>query len=300
MTSQTPYSGIAIAGATASGKSALALKLAAHTGGSILNADSAQVYADLRLVSARPSVDDEKAAPHLFYGHVDGAHAFSAAEWARQAAAKIAELKTPIVVGGTGLYFRTLFKGLSPIPDIPPAIRQKWRDLAQVEPANALHTKLQDIDPQMAQRLQANDTQRIVRALEVFEATGRSLKSWQDEKTLPLAEPRNWLRVVLVSEREQRSAHLRTRFEHMVDNGAVDEVKALAARGLSPSLPVMKAIGVPELLKHVQENIPIDEAIDAAVLASRHYAKRQDTWFRTQMAEWPQLTPGEILQQIRG
>lgn len=283
--------GIAIAGATASGKSALALDLAERLGGVIINADSAQVYADLRVVTARPSVQDEARAPHRLYGTIGGSIAHSAADWARQAAREIGQAtrNLPILVGGTGLYFRALFEGLADLPPIPTEIREKWRARAKTVPAAQLHEELAQRDPVMANRLMPNDSQRIIRALEVLEATGRSLADIQASLTQPAVDPADWLRIVLIADRAVLADRIAQRFDAMLSQGALEEVDALLSRRLDPAMPVMKAIGVSELGAHLQGRIGLEDAATQAIAATRRYAKRQETWFRRQMADWQRL-----------
>jgi tRNA dimethylallyltransferase len=274
-----------IAGPTASGKSAIALRLAEIAGGVVINADSAQVYRDLRVLTARPSAAEESRAPHRLYGYVDGAVACSAPAWAAAAKAEIAaaqaEGRLPILVGGTGLYLRTLLDGIAPIPPIPEDVRAEVRAL----PVADAHRLLAGIDPDAAARLRPSDTTRVARALEVVRGTGRTLAEWQTERAggiggsirlvpLVLAPPRDWLR-----------ARCDARFEAMVDAGATDEVRALIARGLDPALPVMRAIGVAELGAWMAGRIERATAIAQAQAATRQYAKRQQTWFSRQPPE---------------
>jgi tRNA dimethylallyltransferase len=277
-----------IAGPTASGKSALALALAEAEEGVIINADSAQVYRDLRVVSARPSPEEEAHVPHRLYGTQDGAEPCSAADWAadarREIAAAHAAGRLPILVGGTGLYLRTLIDGIAPVPDIDPAIRSAVRALATEEAYRCLKAE----DPTIAARLRSSDSSRIARALEVIRSTGRSLTRWQEERVggiggsvalrpLTLLPPRDWL-----------YARCDARFEAMMSEAGLAEVEALLARNLSPSLPVMRAIGVREIANYLHGGVSRDEALAAGRQATRRYAKRQYTWFRRQPpADWP-------------
>jgi tRNA dimethylallyltransferase len=296
MPNDNPIKGIAIAGQTASGKSALAMKLARQLNGLIINADSAQVYADLRILTARPSPEDEKSVPHALYGAIDGGVSFSAADWAK-AAAQIVQKNEgkffPILVGGSGLYFRALFEGLAELPPIPGGIRQKWRLRAQVTPAPDLHDELSSLDPQTASRIAPTDKQRTLRALEVIEATGRSLSEIQAQTARPLLDPAKWLRIILIAGRKELEARIAQRLSKMREQGAVEEIKALLARKLDPMLPVMKAIGVPEFSAYLNNETSAEEAAEKIVLATRQYAKRQETWFRNQMPGWQQLTAEE-------
>jgi tRNA dimethylallyltransferase len=296
MLEDNSYEGIAIAGATASGKSQLAAKLARRRNGLIINADSAQVYRDLRILTARPSLEDEKNAPHALYGVVDGAMPFSAADWAREAARTVNENSGkffPIIVGGTGLYFRALFQGLADLPPIPGKIRSKWRACAENTPASELHNELARRDPKTAGRIANTDRQRIVRALEVIEATGKPLSDIQAQPVQSLLDPAKWLRVVLVADRAEPEVRIAKRLSNMLSMGAVDEAKALLSRKLDPAQPVMKAIGVPELSAYLNGAASLEEAGEKIILATRQYAKRQETWFRNQMQDWQRLTAEE-------
>lgn len=277
-----------IAGPTASGKSALALALARAAGGTVINADASQVYGDLRILSARPDAADMAAAPHRLFGYIDGAQACTAARWAADARAVIADAhaagRLPILVGGTGLYIRTLLDGMAPVPAIDPAIREAVRAL----PVARAHEALSREDPDAAARLAPADTTRVARALEVVRSTGRPLAHWQRDKRggigdrvalrpLLLLPPRDWL-----IERCDR------RFGEMVEGGAIEEVKALLARGLDPSLPVMRAIGVADIAGWIAGVIDRDGMMERGRIATRQYAKRQYTWFSRQPpADWP-------------
>jgi tRNA dimethylallyltransferase len=279
-----------IAGPTASGKSALALRLAETTGGAIVNADSAQIYRDLPILSAAPSEEERARAKHLLYGVLDGADPCSAADWAAMARAEIARLhdegRLPILVGGTGLYLRTLLDGIAPIPPIDPEIRAKVRGNGVAENL----AELMPLDPVAATTLNPGDSTRIARALEVVRSTGRTLAEWQEHREggiggeialrpLVLLPPRPWL-----YERCDR------RFANMVDKGALGEVEALLARKLDPDLPVMRAIGVPELGAHLGGETTLEKAVAAGQQATRRYAKRQYTWFSHQPpSEWPKF-----------
>lgn len=295
-----PYAGIAIAGATASGKSALALRLAKALDGAVINADSAQVYADLRILSARPSQQDERQAPHALYGHVDGATAYSAAAYAREASAFIKKTRhLPILAGGTGLYFRALFEGLSALPPIPDEVRRHWREKAEQLSAGNLHALLEERDPLTAAGLRASDKQRVTRALEVFEATRRPLAEWQQQKGTPFLPRENWLKIVLKGpERAELWRRIEERFDDMMRQGAVEEVERLLARRLDPALPVMKAIGVKELAAYLQGETGLQSARSEAIAATRHYAKRQATWLRHQMPAFEPLNADEVFTRV--
>ncbi len=282
---------ILIAGPTTSGKSALALRIAENLGGVVVNADSMQVYRDLRLITARPPPDEEARVPHRLYGHVDAAENYSAGRWCRDVAAVLAECRqrgqTPILVGGTGLYFKALTSGLAAVPQIPPDVRAEVRGRLLSEGAAALHAELMRRDPATAQRLMVNDRARISRALEVIEATGRSLTDWHREGLPPLIDPVRAAKVFLTVERAELVRRIGTRFAVMLEAGALEEVRALSARNLDPALPAMKAHGVPWLIRHLRGEISLDEAAAGAVMDTRRYAKRQLTWFRNQMKDWP-------------
>jgi tRNA dimethylallyltransferase len=282
---------VLIAGPTASGKSALALALAEKIGGTIVNADSMQVYRDLRVITARPLLEEEVRAPHRFYGHVDAAENYSVGRWCRDVAQVLGEIerqgRVPILVGGTGLYFKALTSGLAAVPPIPPEIRAQIRGRLADDGAAALHAELTQRDPQTAQRLMVNDRSRICRALEVMEATGRSLSDWHRDGMRPLIDPAGAAKIFLTCERKQLVRRIEARFAAMLDAGALDEVRRLAARRLDPLLPAMKAHGVPWLIRHLNGEISLDEAAAGAIMDTRRYAKRQLTWFRNQMKDWP-------------
>ena len=286
---------VLIAGPTASGKSALALALAETLGGVIVNADSMQVYRDLRIITARPSPEDEARAPHRLYGHVDAGENYSVGRWCRDVAEALAgtaaQGRVSILVGGTGLYFKALTSGLAAVPPIPADIRTHVRGRLQSEGVAPLFAELIKRDPATAQRLMPNDRSRISRALEVVLATGRSLTDWHREGLPPLVDPARAVKVFLACERKQLVARIETRFAVMLKAGALDEAKALAARRLDPLLPAMKAHGVPWLIRHLNGEISIDEAAAGAVMDTRRYAKRQVTWFRNQMANWTAVEP---------
>ncbi|MGQ7793723.1 tRNA (adenosine(37)-N6)-dimethylallyltransferase MiaA [Faunimonas sp. B44] len=286
---------VLIAGPTASGKSALALALAeaamrAGRPAQIVNADSMQVYADLRVLSARPSKEDEARAPHRLYGHVPGADAYSAGRWLADIHAVLAGAEAagalPILVGGTGLYFKALEEGLAEIPPVPDAVRRRWRTVLSQEGPEALHAVLAERDPEIAARLEPSDPQRIVRALEVLEATGRSLAAFQKAGSAPVLAGEGIARYVLEPDRAWLRRRIAERVEAMLAAGAAEEVAALLAQGLAPDLPVMKAIGVREIGEFLAGRITETEAAEAMIVATRQYSKRQSTWFRHQMPGW--------------
>ncbi|MET0136966.1 MAG: tRNA (adenosine(37)-N6)-dimethylallyltransferase MiaA [Sphingobium sp.] len=283
-----------IAGPTASGKSALALRLAKACNGVIINADASQVYADLRLLSARPDERELAQAPHRLFGHVDGAQICSAAHWAAEAKAAIADVhaegRLPILVGGTGLYIRTLLDGIAPVPDIDPAIRAIVRAL----PVTEAHAALSVEDPYAAARLNAADTTRVARALEVMRSTGRSLKDWHAQTQGGIADRITLHPLLLLPDRPWLIARCDARFEAMIANGAAEEVRTLLSRGLSPDLPVMRAIGVRPIADWLAGDIDAAAMTERALIDTRRYAKRQYTWFSNQSpAQWPRANETE-------
>ncbi len=279
-----------IVGPTASGKSALALELAKKQDSVVINADSVQVYEDLQVLSARPLEEEMAGIPHRLYGYIDGAEACSAARWAEDAKTQFSEAhdsgKLPILVGGTGLYVRTLLDGISPTPEIDPQIRSEVRTLETLEAYNALLTE----DRKSAARLNPADTMRIQRALEVIRSTGKPLDHWHKHKTGGIADQINLKAIVLLPPREWLYERCDRRFAIMLEAGAIDEVKALLERKLPNDRPVMSAIGVPEIRAFLAGEIDKDAAIDSAQTATRQYAKRQYTWFRNQSpTSWRQF-----------
>ena len=286
---------VLIAGPTASGKSALALELALVTGGVVINADSMQVYRDLRVITARPTQDDEARVPHRLYGHVDAAVNFSAGAWVSDAARALeeaqAEGRLPIFIGGTGLYFKALTAGLSVVPPIPAEVREDVRARLERNGVEALHAELAAADPRAAERLNLRDRTRIARALEVVEATGRSLLDWHHEGQPPLLPNDSFRAVFLAPERDELYARIDARFDVMLEAGALEEVERLAARNLDPLLPAMKAHGVPALIRHLRGELSLEQAATIGRADTRHYAKRQFTWFRHQLPEFGWLTP---------
>jgi tRNA dimethylallyltransferase len=295
---------VLIAGPTASGKSALALELAQKTGGVVINADSMQVYRDLRVITARPTPEEEAKVSHRLYGHVDAAVNFSAGHWVADAAAVLAEVRAqnrlPIFVGGSGLYFKALTRGLSAVPPIPPEIRQGVRARLERDGVEALHAELAQRDPATAERLKPRDRTRIARALEVVEATGRSLTDWHREGLPPLLPPGQFSALFLAPDRDQLYARIDARYDAMLAAGALEEVAALAARHLDPLLPAMKAHGVPVLIRHLKGEITREQAAAIGRADTRHYAKRQFTWFRHQLPEFEWVKPEEAAGSLIG
>ena len=289
---------ILIAGPTASGKSALALALAERLGGIVINADSMQVYRELAILTARPSAAELARAPHVLYGHVPAAEAYSVGRWLADMAPALAAAKAsglvPIVTGGTGLYFEALLSGLSPVPPIPLAIRAHWRAEAERLGPGKLHAELGSRDPAMAARLRPGDRQRVTRALEVLAATGRSLADWQTRTGASLLSAEDTVRLALTLPRDELHARCNTRFDLMLALGAVAEVAALMALGLPVSQPAMRATGAREIMGHLRGELELAAAIDAAKAATRQYAKRQMTWIRGRMADWAPVSASDV------
>ncbi len=283
-----------IAGPTASGKSALALRLARSTGAEIVNADSMQVYADLRVLTARPSPEAEGTAPHHLFGVADAAEAWSVGRWLKAAIMTLAEIagrgRPAIVVGGTGLYFRALTQGLAEVAGVPADVRAKVQALYDAVGEAAFRTRLAEVDPAAAERIATADRQRLTRAYEVFAASGRPLSAWQ-ARTNPTLAPGSWRGLVLEPPREAIYARCDLRLQAMLEAGALEEVALLIGRGLDARLPAMKALGVAPFAAHLRGDIGLDEALARARQDTRRYAKRQVTWFRNQAPEWPRA-PG--------
>ena len=285
---------ILIAGPTASGKSALASRLARRHGGVVVNTDAMQVYSDLRRLTARPDAGEEARVPHRLYGHVDGAVNFSVGHFSREAAALLTGLdgRLPVFVGGTGLYFRALEQGFSALPPVPEAARAQVRAEAEGRPTEALHAALARRDPEGAARLRPSDRMRVMRALEVLSATGRPIASFYGPPVPGPLAGLNLERLFLAPDRTLLRARIDARFRAMIAQGALDEVAALRARGLDPMLPVMRAHGVPGLIAHLDGRMSLEAAIVRGQADTRAYAKRQFTWFRHQMgAGWRWIDP---------
>ncbi|MGA3138148.1 MAG: tRNA (adenosine(37)-N6)-dimethylallyltransferase MiaA [Xanthobacteraceae bacterium] len=293
---------ILLAGPTASGKSALALALAEKFGGTIINADSMQVYRDLRLITARPRVEEERRMPHALYGHVDAAENYSVGAWRSEAAAELAmaerESRAAIVVGGTGLYFNALTRGLTAMPPIPKQVRDDVRARLKSDGAAALHDELKRLDPHAAARLNRGDRARISRALEVMVATGRSIRDWHEDAKPDGPDSLRAVRIFLSPERDELARRIGARFDAMIEAGAIEEVRALMARDLDPSLPAMKAHGVPWLIRQLRGEITLEQAVEGAKRDTRQYTKRQVTWFRNQLPEFAWVDPEKALAAV--
>ena len=283
-----------IAGPTASGKSALALTLAEKLHGTIINADASQLYADLRILSARPTPAEEARVPHRLYGVLDGAEAANAARWAQMAKAAVAEVQAagrlPILVGGTGMYLATLIDGIAPVPDIDADVRERVRAMATEDAARALVAE----DPAAAARLGPTDRQRILRALEVVRATGRTLKDWQHQKLGGIGAELDVRAMVVEVPREVLYARAASRLQTMAAAGAAAEAARLVARGLPMDRPVLRALGVAEFAAVAAGAMDLEAAILAVAQETRHYQKRQSTWLRNQRPAWPRLAAGDV------
>jgi tRNA dimethylallyltransferase len=285
-----------IAGPTASGKSAFALRLARERGAEIVNADSMQIYAGLRVLTAGPSPDETAAVPHHLFGTVDAAQSWSVARWLEAAMTALRDIdhrgKPAIVVGGTGLYFRALTQGLADVPAVSETQREISGLLYAAKGEPEFRDLLSELDPEAAARIETGDRQRLVRAHAVAIATGRSLTAWQ-KATRPALAPDSWTGLVLDIPRADLYARCDARLSIMVEHGALDEVAAMEARKLSPALPALKALGYPQLAAHQRGEISLDQALEAARQETRRYAKRQLTWFRNQTPDWPRASGTE-------
>jgi len=279
-----------IAGPTASGKSRLAMETAHATGAVVINADSQQLYADLRVLSARPSVEDEAEITHRLYGVADAAVAWSVGRWSRAVMDLLAELaaegRPALLVGGTGLYFNALAKGLADIPPVPVDIRDAVQAEFDAEGEAAFRRRLAEVDPAAEAAVFPGDRQRLVRALSVHRASGRALSAWKAD-TQPLLAPGSYDARIVEPSRDRLYASCDARVDLMMAHGALDEVRALVARDLDPDLPAMKAVGVRELAAHLAGELPLPDAVAAVKQSTRNYAKRQLTWFRNQQRDWP-------------
>jgi len=282
-------SALIIAGPTASGKSAMAMDVAEHFSGTVINADSMPVYQELRIVTARPSIDDENLIPHRLFGSLSGRGVCSVGRWCAMAVAEIEACfeagRLPVLVGGTGMYLKSLVEGLSPIPDIDAKFRAQATALHAALGAERFWAEVEKIDPVSAARLPVGDTQRLLRAWEVTTATGRALSSWQEEPRVAPLPDVNFAHIAVVPPRDVLYAGIDARFSRMVEEGALDEVRALMDLNLDPRLPLMKALGVPELMAFLRGEMSREDAVSQAQKVSRNYAKRQLTWVRSQLPD---------------
>jgi tRNA dimethylallyltransferase len=292
---------VLIAGPTASGKSALGIKLAQRLDGLVINADSMQVYRDLRVITARPTPAEEAEAPHRLYGHVDAAVNFSVGRYVADATQILQEIKgrkLPIFVGGTGLYFKALTEGLSDMPPVPEEVREQVRRDSEGLETSELHRLLSERDPETARTLRPSDRLRVQRALEIFAATGQPLVSFHGARQPgPLADV-SVIKLFLEPDRDELRRRIDQRFLTMIEQGALDEVKALGERNLDPMLPAMRAHGVPGLLAHLRGEMSLDEAITKGQGDTRRYAKRQFTWFRHQLPDWHWVEPDQGFEAV--
>lgn len=295
-------SALLIAGPTASGKTALAVSLAKTFDGVVINADSMQVYSDLRVLTARPTIDEQEGVDHLLFGHVDGAVNYSAGKWLRDAQDAInsarASRRLPIITGGTGLYFKSLVEGLSDIPPVPAEVRADIRAETAGLTDEALKQRVEKIDPVAASRIRSGDRQRLERAMEVHAASGQPLSFFQERRSEPLLDLKACSALFLTPDRSLLYTRINRRFEHMMEVGALEEVRALAARDLDRHLPIMRAHGVPGLIDYLNGNSSRDEAIARGQMDTRHYAKRQFTWFRHQLPEFEWVEPDQAFAVV--
>lgn len=290
MNTQRRPRALLIAGPTASGKSAFAIAAARANDGVVINADSMQVYRELRVLTARPSEADEACVPHRMFGHVSAREHYSVARWLDEVTAEIAAAEErgqlPVIVGGTGLYFKALLEGLSPVPPIPDEVRADWRAAGDTWKAEDLHAELVRRDPLTAAQLRPSDRQRTVRALEVITATGKPLAEWQAIEGKAVLDAGDVAKIVISRPREELYERCEYRFRQMIDEGAINEVRFVGDMQLDPSLPASRALGLAPLLAHVAGEIALDEAIKTSVQDTRRYIKRQQTWLRRYMIAW--------------
>ncbi|WP_208437414.1 tRNA (adenosine(37)-N6)-dimethylallyltransferase MiaA [Bartonella taylorii] len=276
-----------IAGPTASGKSALALRMAQEKNALIINTDSMQVYDVLNILTARPTEADTAIVPHYLYGYVSPTLNYSVGQWSRDVEKLLTTFtsKSLIFVGGTGLYFRALLEGISKIPHVPDVVRQKWRLRLDKEGAESLYRQLLQVDAVLAEKISSQDGQRIIRALEVYDATDKKLSWWQKQKTSPLIVPDCVEKILLIPPRQLLYERIHKRLGSMIERGALEEVVAMKRLMLSPLLPAMKAIGVPEFIAYLDGYRSFENALETVKTQTRRYAKRQMTWFRNQFDE---------------
>ena len=287
---------ILIAGPTASGKSSIAVELAKKIKGAVINVDSMQVYRELKILTARPETALVGEVPHFLYGHVEIKTPYSVAQWLIDVKQVLENCKEreliPILVGGTGLYFKGLLNGLSEIPPVKQVIRDKWRNCAK---SNAeLFSILQREDSDYATSLNSSDRQRVLRALEVIESSGESLTYWQKQKSVPLLISRNCVKIVLFSQRHWLKTRINLRFDEMINAGAIEEAKLVENQQLSEANPALKAIGLRPLRAYLRGELNLDSAIEKCKIETHQYAKRQDTWFRNQMEDWIRINSEEV------
>ncbi|GAB5458693.1 MAG: tRNA (adenosine(37)-N6)-dimethylallyltransferase MiaA [Henriciella sp.] len=294
---------ILIHGPTASGKSALSIALAKRVNGEVINADSMQVYADLRVISARPTPEEMEGVPHHLFGHVPASERYSTGRWLREISALINDVqrrgKVPIIIGGTGMYHMALVQGLSEIPPVPDDARMEVAAITRSGGAEALRMKLEKLDPDTAARFGKGDRQRLARALEVFLATGQSISSFQDNRSRPILGAGEWLGVALTPPRARLYARIDKRFEGMLMEGAMEEARHLLAQDLDPELPAMKAHGIPWLLAYLRQEINAEIAANNAKRDTRRYAKRQFTWIGRQFPFWPRIPSLSLEGRLR-
>ena len=284
---------ICIAGPTASGKSAWALEIAKSVGGEIINADALQVYADLQILSARPTAAEMDGVPHHLFGHVAGDVRYSAGQWLREVQPIIldclARNVVPILTGGTGLYFKALIEGIAEVPPVSDDAMSKAQSILDEEGIAALRLEAERMDPIAAARVLGNDPQRLLRIVSVFNQTKKALSDWQAD-TRPIVPQRFCCRAVILPERQSLYERINSRFEHMIENGGLAEAQAVFARDYDPSLPMMKAIGLQQFFPYLRQEASLSESIELAKRDTRRFAKRQFTWFRGQAKNWQQIT----------
>ncbi len=291
-----------LAGPTASGKTALAILIARKQPVVIINADSKQVYHEIPLITAQPSPEEQQQAPHALYGHIPASRHYSVANWLEDVTNAInqahAEDKIPFLVGGTGMYIKSLVYGMSNVPETLPQTREDVRKRWQASDTPTMHAHLTNIDPIAAEKLSPNDTQRVLRAIEVMEQTGKSIREWQNIRTTPPFKQAQYKMAFLDYPREEVYENCNRRFDSMMENGVVDEIKAFDALGLDENLPAMKAHGVPELRSYLNGTMSRTDAIEQATRNTRHYIKRQYTWFYHQMPEMIRCQTSEQAQRV--
>ena len=285
---------VLIAGPTASGKSAFALDYATRHGGAIINCDSMQVYTVLNVLTARPAPEDLELVPHHLYGYVHPTETYSTGRWLADVARLLKSSRLggrrPVFVGGTGLYFRALTEGLSEMPEIPSVVRRRLREEMSEFGPEAMHARLAALDPAAAEAIRATDPQRILRALEVFEVSGRSILAWREQRTRPLVRSESAEKLLLLPDRDVLNRRIERRLDGMIEMGALSEVQALRDLDLEPAMPAMKAIGIPQLMAALDGSSTLEASVARAKTATRQFAKRQVTWFRNQLDDsWTRL-----------